>query len=103
MQEQSKIFAHRFTKKASSESFAQVVHVQKVQPVYFLQSTAQDGRPEWFIIAIEAIKEKAFLKALKGQFSFELKDFGDILYSGYGDAPPESIQYKLIEEGIIDP
>ncbi len=101
--ESEKLFASRFQKKSSTQGFAEAARVKSIRPIYFVRSKASDGRAEWFIIEIEPIKEKAFLKALDGKDFFDLKDFGLILYSGYGNAPPESLQRKLVEEGVIDP
>lgn len=51
----------------------------------------------WFYVKVEKPKLELFKARLKSDH-MELKDYGTILYSGWGKTPPEDIRRKLHEE-----
>lgn len=65
--------------------------------VYGLEYTFPDGRDAYYFILINPPKERAFLKALEGDREFDLKDFGEIIRSGYGK-PPAEVKKEMKEK-----
>jgi hypothetical protein len=55
------------------------------------------GRDCWYYIQLEKSKLEMFKAKLKTD-SFELTDYGKILYSGWGAEPPENIKQKIQEQ-----
>lgn len=55
------------------------------------------GRNAWYYVLVERLKVQLFLKAMNDEI-IHLEEYGKILYSAYGDEPPESITNKLKEE-----
>lgn len=55
------------------------------------------GRNAWYYVLVERLKVQLFLKAMNDEI-IHLEEYGRILYSAYGDEPPESITNKLKEE-----
>ncbi len=60
------------------------------------------GRKAWYYVLVERIKLQLFLKALTEEI-IHLENYGVILYSAYGEEPPQNITDSLKEEyGIED-
>jgi hypothetical protein len=59
------------------------------------------GRNAWYYVLVERLKLQLFLKALNDDI-IHLENYGKILYSAYGDEPPEHITKTLKDEYGID-
>jgi len=70
------------------------------EPVYFVKYDSEVSSPRWFYLQVSQIKERAFLSALK-KTPFDCGDYGKVLASGYGTQPPEHVEVRLKEEGLI--
>ncbi|PHR94681.1 MAG: hypothetical protein COA78_31840 [Blastopirellula sp.] len=55
------------------------------------------GRQAWYYVLVDRLKMNIFL-AMIHQGSLNLEDYGKILYSGWGENPPEHIVSKIKEE-----
>lgn len=55
------------------------------------------GRSAWYYVVVDRLKVQMFLKAMNSD-SINLDDYGVVIYSAYGDNPPESITQKVKEE-----
>lgn len=80
-------------------SFASDIALQKAR-VYGMRTTLDNGKRAYYYVQIDPVKEKAFLKAMKGTETFSLLDFGDIIEWGYGEPSEElkklmKAKYKL--------
>ena len=64
--------------------------------IYLVQGTDR-GRKAWYYVQVEPMKVPLFLKEAPGK-QVNLEDYGRIVYSGYGEEPPEDIK-KKVEEG----
>lgn len=60
----------------------------------FLSCGTNKGRPTWHYIKVEKNKLPLFKKALEKD-SIELADFGEILFSGWGESPPDNITTQV--------
>jgi|TARA_B110000259_G_scaffold182219_1_gene225470 hypothetical protein len=63
----------------------------------FLVKGIDDNRPAWYYVLIERLKLPMFKKALNDNI-IHLEEYGKILYSAYGDHPPEEIKKKIRDE-----
>lgn len=71
------------------------------QYIYLVKGTDRD-RKAWYYVLVERLKVQLFLKALNDDI-IHLENYGKILYSAYGEEPPESVTTQLKEEyGIKD-
>lgn len=52
------------------------------------------GRRCWYYVLIEPLKRERFLRAVKAG-SLDVSDYGQILYSGFGDDPPEDVEESI--------
>ena len=59
------------------------------------------GRNAWYYVLVERLKLQLFLKALNDEI-IHLENYGNILYSAYGDEPSDDITVKLKEEYGIE-
>ena len=67
----------------------------------YLVKGVDAGRPAWYYVLVERLKLQLFLKALNDDI-IHLENYGKILYSAYGEEPPEDITGKLKDEyGIL--
>ncbi len=60
----------------------------------FLSHGTHNGRTNWHYIKVDKMKLPLFKKALEKD-SIELADFGEILFSGWGESPPDNITTQV--------
>ena len=63
----------------------------------FLVKGIDDNRPAWYYVLVERLKLTMFKRALNDNI-IHLEEYGKILYSAYGENPPEKIKKKIREE-----
>ncbi len=63
----------------------------------YLVKGVDDGRNAWYYVLVERLKLSLFLKALNDEI-IHLENYGEILYSAYGDEPPQDITNQLKKE-----
>lgn len=63
----------------------------------YLVKGVDDNRNAWYYVLVERLKLSLFLKALNDDI-IHLENYGIILYSAYGDEPPQEITDKLKAE-----
>ncbi|MFT6077757.1 MAG: methionyl-tRNA formyltransferase [Myxococcota bacterium] len=88
--------------KASKESFSdknsEIDPIKKSQAsLIYLVKGVDDNRNAWYYVLVERLKLSMFLKALNDDI-IHLENYGKILYSAYGDEPPENVTDKLKKE-----
>ena len=84
-------------------------NMKKVDPtkkalsdLIYLVKGVDAGRNAWYYVLVDRVKLQLFLKALNDDI-IHLEEYGVILFSAYGDEPPQDITDKLKEEyGIED-
>lgn len=74
-------------------SFAEKVAKSKGAAEVFLVTGGSDnsGRKAWYFIRVDSPKVSAFHRAIKSG-NINLDEYGEILDSGYGEQPPESVK-----------
>ncbi|MDX2083148.1 MAG: hypothetical protein SFV53_04085 [Rickettsiales bacterium] len=55
------------------------------------------GRKAWYYVLVDRLKVQLFLKALNDEI-IHLENYGKILFSAYGEEPPEDITSSLKDE-----
>lgn len=69
--------------------------------IYLVTGTDRD-KSAWYYVLVDRLKVRMFLQAMKSS-SINLDDFGKVIYSAYGEKPPEDITNKVKKEyGIED-
>jgi len=63
----------------------------------YLVKGIDDGRNAWYYVLVERLKVSLFLKALRDPI-IHLENHGEVLYSAYGDEPPQEITDELKKE-----
>lgn len=91
-------------KAAPSESESNNPNLQQIDPqkkmkadLIYLVKGVDDNRNAWYYVLVERLKVQLFLKALNDDI-IHLENYGVILFSAYGDEPPEEITNKLKAE-----
>ena len=86
------------TNYSSSTSGASIApdNVGKADLIYLVKGV-DAGRNAWYYVLVERLKLSLFLKALNDDI-IHLENYGEILYSAYGDEPPQDITDKLKAE-----
>ncbi len=70
--------------------------VGKADLIYLVKGV-DDSRNAWYYVLVERLKLSLFLKALNDDI-IHLENYGEILYSAYGDEPTQDITDKLKAE-----
>lgn len=60
----------------------------------------ENARNAWFIIRVHPQKHDAFLTIVQSSDAFDLRDYGIILASGWGEPDP-TLQEELKRKGIL--
>ncbi|MCE3255034.1 MAG: hypothetical protein K0R25_528 [Rickettsiaceae bacterium] len=63
----------------------------------YLVKGIDDGRNAWYYVLVEKMKLPAFLSALNDDI-IHLENYGEILYSAYGEEPPQNVTDTLKKE-----
>lgn len=75
--------------------------VDKVQnslgDLVYLVRGKDGGKPAWHYVLIDRVKLPLFKQQLKTG-SLDVSEYGKILYSGWGQDPPEEIVNKIKEQ-----
>jgi hypothetical protein len=95
-------FTERFAKpaaKATAKPRSQADQLIARNPQLVHKITAKDtnGNPAYYVIYVQASRERAFLEALSGKGIIDLEDYGRILASCFGNAPDEKTKAFLKE------
>lgn len=77
-------------------SFADKLMKRRGEYVYLVRGKDR-GKPAWHYVLIEKMKLPIFLEMVKGE-SIDVAKYGKVLYSGWGEDPPEDIVKKVEEE-----
>ncbi|MDN5248258.1 MAG: hypothetical protein QWI36_03930 [Wolbachia endosymbiont of Tyrophagus putrescentiae] len=80
----------------NERSFADATRRSRADLIYLVRGKDR-GRSAWHYVLIDKDKKEMFLaKSRTG--SMDVADYGEILYSGWGDNPPQDIVDKINEE-----
>lgn len=63
----------------------------------YLVKGVDAGRNAWYYVLVDRLKVQLFLKALNDEI-IHLEEYGNILFSAYGDEPPSAVTQKLKDE-----
>lgn len=64
----------------------------KNSTVHLVSDIDQTGNQAYYFIRVEQKRLAEFLLATDSDSPIDLADFGEVLYSAYGDSPPPHIQ-----------
>lgn len=78
-------------------SFAQTLTVQNANQIFLVRGLDASGYNAWYYVLVNRTQREAFL-GKNGTPQLKLSDYGAILYSGFGDEPPEHIRQRMQDE-----
>ena len=84
------------TIKASSEGFASATRKSRLDCLFLVRGKDK-GRAAWHYVLVDKGKREMFLAKSKSG-SMDVALYGEILYSGWGESPPDDIVKKVEEE-----
>ena len=61
------------------------------QRIYYVRHKSNQGEASYFFLLLKPQKETEFLHAIKHKSVFNLKDYGDLIDSGFGEEAPEQV------------
>lgn len=82
--------------RASSDGFAKATKKSRLDCLFLVRGKDK-GRPAWHYVLVDKHKREMFLAKSKSG-SMDVALYGDILYSGWGENPPEDIVQKIKDE-----
>lgn len=78
-------------------NFAQQIYASRPDHIFLVRGKDLSGRRAWYYVMVDKGKRDAF-KSREGIPSLNLANYGRILYSGFGENPPEDIKNRMAEE-----
>ncbi len=82
------------------QSFAQKLLVTEGGMVRLITAN-EKGKPAWFFVELNPAVYADYKRALR-QDKMNIKDYGQILESGWGEMPPEEVTERMKDEyGVI--
>ena len=72
------------------------IESERGEQVYLVRGK-DDGRQAWYYVFVEKLKLSHFLKMIEAG-SLNLDDYGKVLYSGWGQDPPDEIAEQIKNE-----
>ncbi len=93
---QQKNTAKNIVGETDEEASVSPDKVGKSDLIYLVKGVDQ-GRNAWYYVLVERLKLSLFLKALNDDI-IHLENYGEILYSAYGDEPSKEITDKVKKE-----
>lgn len=79
-------------------SFVDQIIAKKGHLIHKLKAKDSTGRWAYYFVLVEAPREAAFLKAIEGDGSVDLEEYGKVIASCYGEAPTEEVKTFLKEK-----
>ena len=84
-------------KKPRKGSFVSSLFASRPDCIFLVKGKDTTNRQAWYYVTVDKSKKDTF-ESLQGAQSLNLNDYGKILYSGYGDEPPEDIKKTMEDE-----
>lgn len=82
--------------KKDAEGFAEDVRKKRSDCVYLVRGKDR-GKAAWHYVLVDKGKKQMFLAAAKSG-SLDVADYGEVLYSGWGQDPPADIKKKIDDQ-----
>ncbi len=89
-------------KQSSGKSFAEREISRKGHLVHKLKAKDSTGRWAYYFVLVEPLKERRFLKAIRGEGIVNLEDFGRVIASNYGKEPSDNVRQMLKDRYDFD-
>jgi hypothetical protein len=86
----------------TKRTFVDQIIAKKGHLVHKLKAKDTTGRWAYYFVLVEAPREAAFLKSIKGEGTIDLEEFGKIIASCYGEEPNDEIRQFLKEKYDFD-
>lgn len=78
-------------------TFVEKLLKNSANPIYLVTGNDHTGRRAWTYLMVSRNKLQVFRDALNSG-NLRLTDYGQILESGYGDAPPDDVVSRMKRE-----
>ena len=88
------MFATALKKKLN---FAQGLQAERPDHIFLVRGQDANGDNAWYYILVDHGKRDAF-REKGGVALLKLTDYGVILHSGFGEAPPEAMRQRMKDE-----
>lgn len=88
---------------AKAQSFVECISRSRNNAIYLVIAPDDTERKAWYFIQVDKMKLPLFEKAMQAPGA-ELGRYGDVLASGYGDAPPAFVvEHMKVQYGVAMP
>ena len=88
------MFASALKKKLN---FAQTMQAARPDHIFLVRGNDISGEAAWYYIMVDRGKREAF-RNQNGVSRLSLSEYGTILYSGFGENPPDAIVKRMNKE-----
>jgi hypothetical protein len=77
--------------------FVQGIMTKENNRLYYIKATTHNGRKAWYFLFAKPTASKAVLE-LGENSNCDLRDFGEMIYSGFGETAPHSLIKQVNEQ-----
>lgn len=84
-------------KKPKKGSFVSSLFASRPDCIFLVKGKDTTNRAAWYYVLVEKTKKDMF-ENIEGSQSLNLTDYGNILFSGYGEEPPADIKKRMEDE-----
>lgn len=86
----------------NKRNFVDQIIAKKGHLIHKLKAKDTTGRWAYYFVLVESPRETAFLKAIEGDGTIDLEDFGKVIASCYGEEPNAEIKKYLKDKYGFD-
>lgn len=83
--------------KPKKGSFVSSLFASRPDCIFLVKGKDTTNRQAWYYVLVDKSKKSMF-ESIQGTQSLNLNDYGKIIFSGYGDEPPEDMKKKMEDE-----
>src|SRR5262249_30639635 len=86
-----------FSAAAKKLHFTRQIQYSRPDHIFLVRGYDDNDRRAWYYVMADKGKREVF-KAQNGSMQLALTDYGQILYSGFGNNPPETIRQEMEDD-----
>jgi hypothetical protein len=90
------------TTKKPKRSFIDKEIARSGHLIHKLKAKDTTGRWAYYFVFVQPAKERLFLRAIQGDGTIDLEDYGKVIASCYGEAPTDEVKEFLKEKYAFD-
>lgn len=73
-------------------------HILKgIDPIYYIRYLPKNAKASYYFLKVPAEKQSLLLEAIRSSTSLDINEYGEILFSDFGESAPENVFFMIKE------